>query len=204
MTYQDYYKEAYGLKVSNTKQPLLRVIGRYNQVHKKNGQIEKVPEYIYLLPEFVSPTGMTDQQRAEHTTMKAIAPYTKLTPNQRIENCEGIIAKLNEAKGLISIKAPMKIEGVLLDLPEIRFQNSVRPDEKGTIKNRSVLKEPHTFKDWLFVYSQGKNGQRDDDDADHAVNVLKKSAATYGIKFSEPGFITTGGKGVKNWIQNLK
>ena len=84
MSYADYFKEAYGLKVSNNKQPLLKVIGRYNQVHKKDGKIEKVPEYIYLLPEFVSPTGMTDDQRAQHSTMKTIAPYTKLTPNQRI------------------------------------------------------------------------------------------------------------------------
>ena len=83
MSYADYFKEAYGLKVSNNKQPLLKVIGRYNQIHK-GGKIEKVPEYIYLLPEFVSPTGMTDDQRAQHSTMKTIAPYTKLTPNQRI------------------------------------------------------------------------------------------------------------------------
>lgn len=28
MTYKDYFKEAYGLTVKNTKQPLLKVVGR--------------------------------------------------------------------------------------------------------------------------------------------------------------------------------
>ena len=90
-----------------------------------------------------------------------------------------------------------------MNLPELRFQASVRPDEKGTIKNRGVLKEPHTFKDWLFVYSSGKNPQRDDDDADAAVGVLKKAANTYGIKFNDPGYITVGGPAHK-WIQELQ
>ena len=203
MTYADYFKEAYGLKVSNNKQPLLKVIGRYNQVHEKGGKILKVPEYIYLLPEFVSPTGMTDDQKAQHSTMKTIAPYTKLTPNQRIENSEGIIKKINDGKGLITIKNPLKVDGYLLNLPLIQFQSSVKPDEKGAIKNRGVLKEPHKFKDWVFVYSCGKNPQRDDDDADNAVSTIKKAASTYGIKFENPGYITTSGNS-NNWIKELK
>ncbi len=91
----------------------------------------------------------------------------------------------------------------MLDLPEIRYQSSVRPDEKGAIRNRGVLKEPHKFKDWLFVYSQGKNAQRDDNDADEAVAVLKKAAHTYGISFSDPGYITVSGS-AKNWKSELK
>ena len=207
MTYKDYFKDAYGLTISNNKQPLLRVVGRYNQVHRedKNGRkvIEKIPEYIYLIPEFVSPTGMTDEQRAQHSTMKAIAPYTKLSPNERVRNCEKIIEDYNKSKGLIEIKHSMKIEGALLDLPIIRYQGTVRPDEKGAIKNRGVLKEPHKFKDWLFVYSTGRDARRDDEEADDAVNLLKKAGKTYGIEFVEPGFITVGGN-TSDWMADIK
>ena len=201
MSYQDYFKEAYGLKVSNTKQPLLKVVGRYNQVHE-NGKIKKVPEYIYLIPEFVSPTGMTDDQRSRHETMKTIAPWTKLSPNERIKNCEDVVRKINDAKGLITIKNPKKIEGQMLRMPDIHYQSKVVPDEKGAIRNRGVLKEPYKFQDWLFVYSQGKNRGRDDDDADKAVGLLTKAAQTYGIKFNEPGFMTVDGN-AKEWIRTL-
>lgn len=80
MSYEEYYKNVYGLKVKNNSQPLLKVVGRMRK-EIKNGKIEETPEYIYLIPEFVSPTGMTDDQRANHQTMKALSPYTKLTPN---------------------------------------------------------------------------------------------------------------------------
>ena len=32
----------------------------------------------FLIPEFVSLTGMSDEQRADYRTMKEIAPFTKL------------------------------------------------------------------------------------------------------------------------------
>lgn len=202
MTYETYFKEAYGLKVSNTRQPLLKVVGRYNQVHK-NGKIEKIPEYIYLIPEFVSPTGMTDSQRAQHTTMKAIAPYTKLTPYERIKNCETIVNKINDSKGLIMIKAPMKVDGAYLNMPVIKYNANVTPTEKGEMKNRGVLKEPHEFKDWVFVYSHGKSSKRDDEEADGAVDILTKAAKAYGVKFKDPAFIVTQGN-PKDWMQEIK
>ena len=80
MTYQAYYKEAYGLEITNPRQPLLKVVGHLKK-EIKNGKIEVTPQYIYLIPEFVSPTGMRDDQKKDFETMKRIAPFTKLTPN---------------------------------------------------------------------------------------------------------------------------
>ena len=60
MTYEEYYQENYGIKVTKRNEgPLLKVVGRYDQI-LKNGKVEKSPEYIYLIPEFVSLTGMTE------------------------------------------------------------------------------------------------------------------------------------------------
>lgn len=61
------------------------------------------------------------------------------------------------------------------------------------------MKEAHKFKDWLFVYSTGKNPQRDDDEADEAVKLLKKAATAYGISFNDPGYIVVSGP-AKKWI----
>lgn len=40
-------------------------------------------QYIYLIPELVSLTGMKDEQRANFQSMRALSPFTKLSPNDR-------------------------------------------------------------------------------------------------------------------------
>lgn len=44
---------------------------------------------------------MTDDQRNDFKTMKALAPFTKLEPDERVKQCTNIIEKFNNAKGLI-------------------------------------------------------------------------------------------------------
>ena len=70
------------MHVSNTKQPLLRVVTKIEK-QIKDGKIQEIPHYGYLIPEFVSLTGMSDQQRANKNLMKDLAEYTKMTPDQR-------------------------------------------------------------------------------------------------------------------------
>lgn len=59
MSFADYYQKKYGITVRNMKQPLLKVIGTWKK-EIKDEKLSKIPEYIYLVPEFVSLTGMTD------------------------------------------------------------------------------------------------------------------------------------------------
>lgn len=102
MTYVEYYKQAYGVTIRNTKQPLLLAIKSTKKELQKGGtKMIEIPEYVYLVPELVSPTGMTDDQRLDHNTMKALAPFTKLEPTERMRKVRAIIDKLNESKGLI-------------------------------------------------------------------------------------------------------
>jgi len=91
--------------VHNNKQPLLLAIKSIKKVLEKGGKkMIEVPEYVYLIPELVSPTGMTDEQRADHNTMRALAPFTKLEPTDRMKKIRNVIDKLNESKSLIEIK----------------------------------------------------------------------------------------------------
>ena len=92
MTFMEYYKDAYGLSIKNNKQPLLLAIKNIEKVlDKETKQYKEVKHYVYLVPEFVSPTGMTDEQRADFQTMKALDPFTKLSPDERVLQCEDII-----------------------------------------------------------------------------------------------------------------
>ena len=61
-------------------QPLVEVCIRTEKKLVK-GELIKNDIIGYLIPEFVSLTGMSDEQRSNYNTMKAIAPFTKLAPH---------------------------------------------------------------------------------------------------------------------------
>lgn len=69
----------YGIKINNLKQPLLYVQRNIEKIlDKETGKIIEKPNYVYLIPQLVSLTGMSDEDRSNHNAMKEIAPYTKL------------------------------------------------------------------------------------------------------------------------------
>lgn len=96
ISYAEYYEECYGLRTSTMKQPLvLTTIREEKKVHP-NGQQEKIEIKGYLIPEFIALTGMSDEQRADYGTMREIAPYTKLKPDERLNQTNKIIDILNQ------------------------------------------------------------------------------------------------------------
>ena len=104
-------------------EPLLKVVGRWVKEIKK-GEIRQYPEYIYLLPELVSLTGMDDEQRKNHRNMKLVAGFTKMNPDERVKLYGKAIKMINNPNSkydnpdkLISIKNPKKMSGVILDRP---------------------------------------------------------------------------------------
>jgi hypothetical protein len=76
-------------------QPLIEVIARTEKRINKKGEIEKNDIKVFLIPEFVSLTGMTDDQRNDYKTMNKVAETTKLTPNQRLDATAKIIQEIN-------------------------------------------------------------------------------------------------------------
>ncbi len=84
VSYEQYYAKAYGFKALNAKQPLIYTIRNYER-KIENGKMVEKPIYVYLIPELVSLTGMSDEDRANHSAMKEIAPWTKLEPKQRAD-----------------------------------------------------------------------------------------------------------------------
>ena len=66
----------------------------------------------------------------------------------------------NTDGGLIKIGNAKRMGGYVLDRPDLIFGvNKVRPDEIGSVKVRSKLKNPPKIIDWVFVYSLGKNSK---------------------------------------------
>lgn len=152
------------MKVSDKKQPLVEVVIR---VEKKYDQVkgteEKKDILGYLIPEFVSLTGMSDEQRADYKTMREIAPYTKLKPDERMKQT-GDIAQIFNNSGKISVKEPKKINAYQLIQPNVMMKgkNIVKNYNDGSMNIKDPLRDVKEFKDWVVVYSQGRNPKFDD------------------------------------------
>jgi aubergine-like protein len=92
VTFAQYYEESYGLKISQKNQPLVEVVLRVEKsFDKAKGSIIKRDIMGFLIPEFISLTGMSDEQRANFNTMKSIAPYTKLSPKERVNQTNQLV-----------------------------------------------------------------------------------------------------------------
>lgn len=69
------------MEIKNQNQPLIKV----SQMKKNHTMKEGFKEFIYLVPELVSLTGLTDQQRADFKLMQNLAQFTKLTAAERMK-----------------------------------------------------------------------------------------------------------------------
>jgi aubergine-like protein len=202
ITYAQYYQDKYQLKVTQFNQPLIEVIARTEKRINKEGKLEKNEFRVFLIPEFVALTGMSDEQRKDYKTMQEIAPMTKLTPTERFDISTKLTDSINGHE--FEVGRVKKLQGYQLNDPEVKLSsNSVVRAKDGALNFRDKVKESVEFKDWVIVYSLGKNAQYDDQDADDFVDLIHEASAAYKMKFGKPGFITCSSN-IKSWKEEIE
>ena len=94
--------------------------------------------------------------------------------------------------GEFNVDNPKKIKAYQLLQPYIKIGNNnvVKNHGDGNMVVKDKLKNSLHFKDWVVVYSYGKNSKYDDQDADDLVSIIKKASNAFGVRFDDPGFIT--------------
>ena len=107
--------------------------------------------------------------------------------------------------GKIGVGSPKRVKGFQLLQPYVYLNNNnvLKNHGDGSMNVRDKLKNGVNFKDWVIVYSLGKNAKYDDQDADQLHEILVKSSAALGVKFSNPGFITCDNNSA-NWRKEIK
>lgn len=115
ISYIQYFREKYGYQIKNEKQPLVKVPSKKIKMPNSKSAPER-PEFIYLVPEMLTLTGLTDAQRSNYQVMKSLDPFTKLTPQQRMRESGSLIGVLQDQEELMfKIRAePHQIEGYQL------------------------------------------------------------------------------------------
>ena len=118
MTYIEYFREKYGYQIKNDKQPLVKVPSKKIKFASGTPPPER-QEFIFLVPEMLTLTGLTDAQRSNYQVMKSLDPFTKLTPQQRMLESGSLIGVLQDQEELMfKIRAePHHIEGYQLEAP---------------------------------------------------------------------------------------
>ena len=104
---------------------------------------------------------MSDEQRSNYEVMKRIAPYTKLTPEQRLEITGKFIKGLKDED--FEVGLPKKVFGYQLQDPKVQLGGTTFTAKDGSLNFRDKVKQPVKFHDWVVVYSYGKNPSSDDD-----------------------------------------
>jgi aubergine-like protein len=112
--------------------------------------------FIYLVPELVNLTGLTDEQRSNFRVMKNVGEYTKLTATQRMGAIADMRDRINSDKEILFDIAPepRALNGYVFDNPEIFLGKSKSIVAKnGNINIRDRILDPHIFKNIVFCYS---------------------------------------------------
>jgi hypothetical protein len=155
-----------------------------------NGVREKVTQRIHLVPELLKPTGLTDEIRADHHAMRAIAGHTQVKPDQR----ETLHAKLGQ--DLNKIGDDINNIGLKVDLssniindalnftpPTILWRDAVTPNKDGTfISARSkVYQKDSSLGNWAIVYDKDRV-----DDAKESLQVMQRASKAIDVKVGDP------------------
>ncbi|CAK67978.1 unnamed protein product (macronuclear) [Paramecium tetraurelia] len=193
ITYQEYYKQRYNIQIRDLQQPLIVNRDKRNQ--------DKI---IYLVPELLTMTGLTDRQRSDYRCMQSVAQYTKLTPQQRDNEIYGFYQNLRKYlnKQNIQLSDDQNVGGFQLQAPRIFMGNKeYQTDQSGFFMIKDPVFQGSHIRDWFMVYqSRGKN---DDDDVDFLVSELQKQGDRIGIRIEKPYYVVLKDNNIQNWMQRL-
>lgn len=187
--YEDYFVRRY-------KIPKLKYRDQFLCVHKAkrfelNEKKEEVVKYdiIYLVPELILPTGLTDQMRSDFRVMKDLGAHTIVKPDKRLPMIQGFAEKINKQADLnkdfnfkIDAKSN-KITGYSLRPPKV-LTGSQGVAIKGDSINLEKVNKAKDLDNWVLFYDFKSKR-----DVNTVIDQLKDSSKRFGIKVNSPNDI---------------
>ena len=182
MTFKAYVQQYYGVALKVDKQPMILAIAKVEKKINKGKKFTKTAQAIYLVPELVVLTGMSDRQREDKLSMQELGAITKTDPVERKNRIEEMASLIND--GSISISSMARMEGYKLQVPRIEAREVQPVDRLGNFDFKAFIKEEKAFLkgEWAFVFSSRVGNP----DGMLCYQNLVESAKTYGITIEEP------------------
>ncbi|KYN01664.1 Protein piwi [Cyphomyrmex costatus] len=165
ITYVDYYKKKYDIRISNPGHPML--VTRSKTRDRQAGEAERV----YLVPELCRTTGLTDAMRENYKLMSSLAVETRLHPGKRIEKLLKFNKRLCKEPAIAQELSEwnLQLDDKLLQIPARQllnekiffggdvFTNIEHGDWTQAMINKKCVISPRLM-EWVFVISERDRG----------------------------------------------
>ncbi|OXU31859.1 hypothetical protein TSAR_014087, partial [Trichomalopsis sarcophagae] len=189
ISYSEYYKTKYHLRIKDMRQPLL--VSRSRSKDRRAGQ----EELVYLVPELCRSTGLTESMIKDRRLMSALAQYTRVSPRERIQKLMKFNTRLHSVPNVVTElqnwnlkldKQLVTLKGRVLPADTIfyhdRDTSTVNRTANWTndFRNKKLLK-CGDLTDWAVVVPY-----RLTSDCEKFVNQIIKVASTMGFKMNNP------------------
>lgn len=179
ISYIQYYRERYNLKISDDGQPML--VSRAKQRELRAG----MAEIIYLVPELCRMTGITDAERNDFYMMRKLAEFTRLGPDarqqrlctysQRMNNTKEIVHELEKwdmklSPRLVEFNARVLAPEYIVQGPQLKYQYGDDCEWTKNLRSNPMLVLPK-IDSWVVVVASHLKREALD-----FVNALEKAA----------------------------
>ncbi|XP_025996030.2 piwi-like protein Siwi isoform X2 [Solenopsis invicta] len=165
ITYTNYYKKRYDIRISNPRQPML--VTRSKTRDRQAGEGERV----FLVPELCRTTGLTDAMRENFKLMSSLAAETRLNPTRRIEKLMSFNNRLQNQPAIVQELAEwnLQLDNKLLEIParELKREklffgynitvNATNGDWTREMQTMKCIISP-SLNDWVFMISERDKG----------------------------------------------
>lgn len=204
ISYLEYYKTKYGIKISVIDQPLL-----VHRDKKKNQEIHLIPELCYL-------TGLTDEMRANFNLMKEMATITKGNAAEKMEESRQLINQFLQNKncqeemnkwGLTINNSPLCLNGnkmlvgnCLMSKRQDGSRFSFNIDESNDI-DRKIQTEMYSqpaLNSWALFSTV-----KDEHLANTFLETIRQVQSTFNYKMNKPEVYHVKSQNNKDWEAEL-
>ncbi|KAL0979478.1 hypothetical protein UPYG_G00185620 [Umbra pygmaea] len=186
ITFKEYYKNQYGLDISDDNQVLL-----ISNVKKLGPSGGPPPGPALLVPEFCYLTGLTDKMREDFRIMKDLSTHTRLAPEQREERLTRFLGNIHRNT---EAQTELNTWGLNFDNKLLSLTGRVLPAERIVQGPRNYEYNPwqadwskemrgiplmscRPMENWLLLYTQ-----RNFDVAQALLQTLHKVSGPLGIR----------------------
>ncbi|XP_076292717.1 aubergine isoform X2 [Lasioglossum baleicum] len=190
ISYRDYYKNKYQIKIHNDSQPML--VSRVKPRERRAGQTE----LVYLVPELCRATGLTDSMRENFQLMRALSEHTRVAPKSRIDKLMVFNRRLRSENAIVQELNDWNLK---LDQQLVQIPSRILPQEAIVLAGGSRKVSSGQFADWtrelhsksMFNPVQLNNWvvicvNRMRRDVERFISILQEVAQGMGCRFAPP------------------
>jgi aubergine len=184
VSYREYYERQYHIKIKGPKQPMIRALVKVDQQIQKGKKLTQKTHAIMLVPELVSLTGLSREQRNDEALMQEVADLSRATPQIRFEDSAKLIKVLEAEKKAdkLTIGSSVLITGSILPVPSMTVEGSQESDVNPYSMNAPEMKLPIRVlgnREIVVLYS----GRSNKSEVIAFYNLIRESSQTFGIVF---------------------